>query len=138
MTNFVGKTTEMNSKIFDVGAGKGAMFLSTQDELSEFVSRNNRKGDWAANAIKDLRLITYTEPPEPTIKDEAGIDLSVIKQKLELYTYEALLKKLEKEKVYDGATMKQAHSIAYGQCTEEIRKYLDSELGFAIIADEGM
>ena len=49
-----------------------------------------------ANAIKTLRLITYTEPPEPTFKDKAGSDLSDKKQKLELYKYEALLNKLDK------------------------------------------
>ena len=32
-TKFVGKTAEMNSKIFDIGSGQGARFLSTQDEL---------------------------------------------------------------------------------------------------------
>ena len=34
-TKFVGKTTEINSKIFNIGAGQGARFLSTQDELPE-------------------------------------------------------------------------------------------------------
>ena len=56
---FFGKTTEMNSKILDIGAGQGARFLSTQDELSKFVSRNILKGHLSANTIKALRPITY-------------------------------------------------------------------------------
>ena len=84
----------MNSKIFDARSWQGFRFLSTQDELSKFVSRNNLKGHQVENAIKALSMITYTEPPEPTFKDEAGSNLSDIKQKLELYKYEALLNKL--------------------------------------------
>ena len=41
-----------------------------------------------------------------TFRDEASNDLSYIKQKLEQYKYEALLKKLEKEKVDDDVIMK--------------------------------
>ena len=44
LTEFIGKTTEMNSNIFDVGAGRGARLLSTQDKLSEFASINNLEG----------------------------------------------------------------------------------------------
>ena len=51
----------------------------TQDDIYEFVSRNNIKGNRAANYIKALRPITYTEPPEKTFKDEAGSYLSDIK-----------------------------------------------------------
>ena len=105
-TKFFGKTTEMDSNIFDVRSRQGASFLLAQDELSKFVSINNLKGNRASNAIKDLRQITYTEPPKPTFKDEAGSDLSNIEQKLELYKYEPLLKKLKKEKVDDNAIMK--------------------------------
>ena len=86
----------MNLKIFDVRAVQWARLLSTQYELSNFIPRNKLKGHQPANAIKTLRLITYTEPPEPTLKDKAGSDLSDIKQKLELYKYEALLNKLDK------------------------------------------
>ena len=43
-TKFVGKIMEMNLNIFDVGDVQGARLLSTPDELSEFVSRNNLKG----------------------------------------------------------------------------------------------
>ena len=49
-----------------------------------------------ANSIKYLRPITYTEPPNPTFRDEYGSNLSDIKQNLGLYKYEALLNKLEK------------------------------------------
>ena len=35
-TKLIGKTTEMNSNIFDVGAGQGARLLSTQDELPDY------------------------------------------------------------------------------------------------------
>ena len=136
-TKFVGKTIEMNSKIFDVRAVQGARFLSTQGELSKFLSRNNLKGHQAANAVKDLRPITYTEPPETKFKEEAGSDLSDIKQKLELYKYEALLKKLEKEKVDDDAIMKQEYAIANGKCTEAVCNELDSDSGLERIAKEG-
>ena len=78
-TEFFGKTTDMNSKIFDVGARQGDRFLSTQDEISKFASRNNLQGHQASNSIKALRPITYTEPLEPTFKDDSGSDLSDIK-----------------------------------------------------------
>ena len=79
LTEFFGKTTEMNLKIFDVLSEQGARLLSTQDDLYECVSRNNLKGNQSANAIKDLMPITYTESPDMTFKDEASIDLSDIK-----------------------------------------------------------
>ena len=96
LKKFIGKTIEVNSNVFDVGAVQGSRFLSTQDDLYDFVSINNLKGHQVANSSKTLRSINYTEPPDPTFKDEAGSDLSGIKQKLELYKYEALLKKLDK------------------------------------------
>ena len=58
-----------------------------QDELSKFISRHNLRGHRAANAVKALRLITYTELPDPKFKDKAGSDLSYIKYNLELYIY---------------------------------------------------
>ena len=61
----------MNSKIFEIRAVQGAMFLLMQDDLSKFVSRNNLNEHQLNIAIKDLRLITYTKLPEPKFKDEA-------------------------------------------------------------------
>ena len=52
------------------------------------------------------------EPPKLTFIDKAGSNLSDIKQKLELYKYDALLNKLENNKVDDDAMMKQANVIA--------------------------
>ena len=91
LTKFVGKTTEMNLKIFNAGAGQGAIY-----ELSKFISIKNLKGHQVANAIKALKLTTYTKPPETTFKYKTNSYLSYIKQKLELYKYEALLNKLKK------------------------------------------
>ena len=72
----------MKSKIFDVRSVQIARFLSIQNELYNFVSRINLKGHQAANDIKDLRPITYTEPSKPTFKYGSGSDLSDIKQKI--------------------------------------------------------
>ena len=63
-------------KIFDIGAGQGSRFLSTQDDIYKLVSNNNSKGPQSANTTKALRPITYIEPPEPTFKDDARSDLS--------------------------------------------------------------
>ena len=52
-TKFIDKTTEMNSKIFDVGSGQGYRFLSTQDEIpkSAIYQPKSQNIDTPANDI---------------------------------------------------------------------------------------
>ena len=45
------------------------------------------------------------------------------------------MKKFSKEKVDDDAIMKQKYNIAYGKCDEAICNNLDSDSGFARIAE---
>ena len=61
--------------------------------------------------------MNYTETPDPTFKDDNGRNLLDIKHSIELYKYEALQKKLDKEKVDDNAIMNRAYDNVYGLCT---------------------
>ena len=65
-TKFFGKTTEMNSKIFDVGAGQGAKFLSTQYKIHESAIDKPTSQNIDTPADDIYVVVNYTSKKEAT------------------------------------------------------------------------
>jgi hypothetical protein len=137
MTKFMDGNERMKGNYFDcTGYDQSDRFVKTVDRMAVMVGQDYRQGGTTRTEVETQEAIKIKEPTKPktiTRKNSDGDEITVVSDPIESHMYVSRLKFFDMLKQTQKENHEKVFSLAWEQCTEQLRSALRSHKDFQTI-----